>query len=161
MVDSRLKETMISRVAAATVKLIEFSSMRYIALGITAIGHREQTELVMYGEWSEDQIKNSHESLSTSISSPHFSSGHEFPNKIESKMYYSLKVLGLQKNSKASSEQTSCNIECTPMNLPRVVGLLKLDDLDIRVSYLPSMSAMRRHHLPKRSETLRTSGFSP
>ena len=71
MVDSRLKDNMISRVAAATVKLIESSLMRYRALGITAIGHREQTELLMYGEWSDDQIKNSHESLSTSISSPY------------------------------------------------------------------------------------------
>ena len=43
--DSRLKEVAISRVAAATVKLIEVSSsIRYKLFGITAIGQREQAE---------------------------------------------------------------------------------------------------------------------
>jgi len=43
--ESRLKEAAISRVAAATVKVIEVSPpIRYKLLGITAIGHREQAE---------------------------------------------------------------------------------------------------------------------
>lgn len=46
LVDSRLNESTISRVAAATVKLISLSSIKYNDLGITAIGHLEQTEFV-------------------------------------------------------------------------------------------------------------------
>ena len=44
--DNRLNEATISRVAVATVKLISLSPIKYNDLGITAIGHLEQTEFV-------------------------------------------------------------------------------------------------------------------
>jgi hypothetical protein len=45
LVDNRLKAATISRVAATIVALIS-PSIKYRDFGITAIGHREQTELV-------------------------------------------------------------------------------------------------------------------
>lgn len=66
-----LKEATISRVAAATVKLTpDSSSIKYSDFGNTAIGHREQAELVWNGLWSDTQMRNSQVSLRTSISSP-------------------------------------------------------------------------------------------
>ena len=48
--ESLLNEATISAVAAARVALIPLVSMKYKLLGITAMGHREATEFVRYGQ---------------------------------------------------------------------------------------------------------------
>lgn len=69
--ESRLNDATISAVAACTVRFKPvWSSMRYKDFGITAIGHLDETEFDLYGQWSEVQIRYIQLSLSTSISSP-------------------------------------------------------------------------------------------